>query len=446
VIQWWRRRRARKDLARRFEDLHELREFVYLDEVSVTSLLASREGGVPKEITESQSTAFKGEVSGQANASAGVFKGQLASKWERSGGTNSQVVRQATVQTLFKLLYDLEEKDLILTSRPARTSAPPAEEKRRPRDQKAIPVTDLRRGELIEVEVEVATADIFQMTSALGTFKEIADDHESLREQIDPATMGELATMSNVVEKLLVGLIPLRCRVVNYELVDNVDGKALTARDTRISPAREARPVKPLYIVGDTEQALFWKDIRRVLFSESRFRMFCRVSSDGLRTTWSPVKLAEVLRKLDPQLGAKISLMGTIAIDAMTRSGGMHNLATTTRSAALLEYGRALAAANGIEPDENQIRELTETAAHAERFWTSIPGSRKAFEQVQDITARIVGKELDSALFTEARAKVREQFRISYDGQLINPINLADIDPKAEPEDLLEVEIIAIYW
>lgn len=446
MIQWWRRRRASKDLARRFEDLHELREFVYLDEVSVTSLLASREGGVPKEITESQSTGFKGEVSGQANASAGVFKGQLASKWERSGGTNSQVVRQATVQTLFKLLYDLEAKDLVLTSRPARASAPPAEMKGSPRDKKAVSVTDLRRGALIEVEVEVATADIFQMTSALGTFKEITDDHESLREQIDPATMGELTTISSVVEKLLVGLIPLRCRVVNYELVDNADGKELMPLDANISTALETRPVKPLYIVGDTEQALFWKDIRRVLFSESRFRMFCRVSSDGLLTTWSPVKLAEVLRKIDPQLGAKISLMGTIAIDAIARSGGMHNLAKTTRLAALLEYGRALVAANGIEPNEDQIRELTETAAHAEHAWTSVAGSRKAFEQIQNVAARIVDKELDPALFTAARAKVREQFRLSFDGQLINPSNLDDIDPKAEPEDLLEVEIIAIYW
>jgi len=117
VIDRWRRRRARKDLARRFEDLHELREFVYLDEVSVTSLLASREGGVPKEITDSQSAGFKGEVNAQADANAGVFKARLGSKWERNGSTSSQVVRQATVQTLFKLLYDLEANDLTLASR-----------------------------------------------------------------------------------------------------------------------------------------------------------------------------------------------------------------------------------------------------------------------------------------------------------------------------------------
>ena len=327
MIERWRRRRARKELERRFEDIHELREFVYLDEVSVTSLLASREGGVPKEITESQSTGFKGETSGQAEASAGVVKGRLASKWERSGGTNSQVVRKATVQTLFKLLYDLEEKNLTLTSRA--TPLPTDGKTVGTRAGVAIPVTELRRGALIEVEVEVATADIFQMTSALGTFKELADEHEGLREQLDPAAMGELTTISNVVEKLLVGLIPLRCRVVNYELVDNTGGKALMARTAQTSPALGTQPAKPLYIVGDTEQALFWKDIRRVLFSESRFRMFCRVSSDGIRTTWSPVKLAEVLRRLDPQLGAKISLLGTTAIDAMAQSGGIYDLTTT---------------------------------------------------------------------------------------------------------------------
>lgn len=445
MIQRWRRARARKDLARRFEELHELREFVYLDEVSVTSLLASREGGVPKEFTESQSTGFKGEVSGQVDAGTPVLKGRLASRWERSGGTNSQVVRKATVQTLFKLLYDLEANNLILTSRAGRLSAPTDEKNPSKQDREEIPVSTLRRGALIEVEVEIATADIFQMTSALTTFKELTDEHESLREQIDPAAMAELTTISNVVEKLLVGLIPLHCRVVNYQLLENADGDVLVPRATRSTQAPEPS-AKPLYIVGDTEQALFWKDIRRVLFSESRFRMFCRVSSDGLRTTWSPVKLADVLRKVDPQLGAKISSMGTTAIDAMSRPGGMFDITATVRSAALLEYGRVLAVASGIEPNEDQTGELAEVAALSENLWTSVTGSRKAFEHVQGATAKLVGTELDPALFTPARDKVREQFGLSFDGKLASSVDLARNAPKAAPEDLLEVEIIAIYW
>lgn len=441
MIEWWRRRRARRNLERRFEDLHELREFVYLDEVSVTSLLAAREGGVPKEITESQSTGYKAEIGGQTEANVGVLKGSLKSGLERSGGTNTQVVRKATVQTLFKLLYDLELErgNLILASRAPLAPESPSDENK-PHREEEIPVTHLRRGALIEVEVEVATADIFQMTSALGTFKELADEHESLREQIDPASMGELTAISNVIEKLLVGLIPLRCRVVNYQLVESAGGKTL-----RASSPQEPQHAKPLYIVGDTEQALYWKDIRRVLFSESRFRMFCRVSSDGLRSSWSPVKLADVLRKIDPQLGEKIASMGTIAIDAMSRSEAVRDVATT-RSAALAEYGRILAAANGVELDKGQIRELTEAAAVAENAWDSVTGSRRAFGQIQILTERITETELDTALFADARTKVRDRFGLSHDGKLTDPVGLAGTAPKTEPEDLLEVEIIAIYW
>ena len=102
--------------------------------------------------------------------------------------------------------------------------------------------------------------------------------------------------------------------------------------------------------------------------------------------------------------------------------------------------------ANGIEPDEDQIKELTETAAQAESAWTSAAGGRKAFGQIQDVTAEIIGTELDPVLFADTRDKVRDQFGLSFDGKLVNPIGLTDIGPEAEPEDLLEVEIIAIYW
>ena len=57
---------------------------------------------------------------------------------------------------------------------------------------------------------------------------------------------------------------------------------------------------RPVYIVGVAEQSLFWKDIRRVLFSGSRFRVLCRVAQDGIQESWTPVKLAHVLDAVLP--------------------------------------------------------------------------------------------------------------------------------------------------
>ena len=41
--------------------------------------------------------------------------------------------------------------------------------------------------------------------------------------------------------------------------------------DSRIQPV-------PLHVVGVSEEALFWKDIKRVLFSRAEFFVMCRVS------------------------------------------------------------------------------------------------------------------------------------------------------------------------
>ena len=100
----------------------ELREFVYLDEISVFSLISSRLGSVATDYTATASTSSAGELAGTTGVSAGVFKTELKGRNEASQAQGTQVLRKATVQATFKELYDLVESELLL--RPA-TSAPP---------------------------------------------------------------------------------------------------------------------------------------------------------------------------------------------------------------------------------------------------------------------------------------------------------------------------------
>ena len=62
----WRAKRAKKVI----ENARPLREFVYLDEVSLTSLLVSQRDTIPEHVTSGRSVSEQAEISAKASASS----------------------------------------------------------------------------------------------------------------------------------------------------------------------------------------------------------------------------------------------------------------------------------------------------------------------------------------------------------------------------------------
>ena len=114
--QWRRKRAARK------QEAAPLREFVYLDEVSVFSLISSRLGPVATEFTATESSSLTGELTGTTGVSAGLLKSEIKSRSEATHTQGTQVLRKATVQATFKELYEYVKGGFVL--RPT-TDAPP---------------------------------------------------------------------------------------------------------------------------------------------------------------------------------------------------------------------------------------------------------------------------------------------------------------------------------
>ena len=92
-----------------------LREFVYLDEVSVYSILASRKGAIATEFTESQTASLNSDVGGSVGVGFGGTKATFDSKVQAGHVQGSQVLRKAIIQTSFKELYDIEQASLALS-------------------------------------------------------------------------------------------------------------------------------------------------------------------------------------------------------------------------------------------------------------------------------------------------------------------------------------------
>lgn len=98
----WRRRRASK------RNRPALREFIYLDEVSVYSLIASRLGPIATQFTETERATLQGEAGSSISSSVpGVAKAEVRARAVTIRSQETQVLKKSIVQTTFKKLHDL---------------------------------------------------------------------------------------------------------------------------------------------------------------------------------------------------------------------------------------------------------------------------------------------------------------------------------------------------
>ena len=92
LLNWLRRRKSRRPSE---DSYSERREFVYLDEVSVLSILASRTGGIATEFTERQSTSLNSEVKSSLGVGLGGTKANLGAKMQAGASRGISGIAQS---------------------------------------------------------------------------------------------------------------------------------------------------------------------------------------------------------------------------------------------------------------------------------------------------------------------------------------------------------------
>ena len=255
-----------------------LREFIYVDEVSVYSLLSSRQGALASEYTDTRMSAFGREIGGTTGVSAPIAKAELSAKLTSSDTQTSQVVRKSTIQAAFKEPREGEEERLALRPIAPGKVAPrvntvvglTGRERNALFDEWIIDPRRLTRGQLVEIEIDLDADPTFKITSTITAMLDILRENPELFPQSDSGGLLEAAAVGRVLDNLLVGLVPLRCRVVDYRMIE-LGGRPLLIHEQLLAqlPQETSRTAVPLHVVGVTEQKLFWKDLRRVL-SHSR--------------------------------------------------------------------------------------------------------------------------------------------------------------------------------
>jgi hypothetical protein len=453
----WRDDRRRKRAAREL-DGRALREFVYLDEVSVFSLMSSRRGSVATEFTSTQSNSLASDLSGTTGASIGVAKGEIRSRLQSTQTQGTQVLRKATVQATFRELYSNLEEGLLL--RP-KTSTPPQELGSAKDLQAALAMAaeegwatrseDLKRGQLLEVEVELEAESIFRVGALVETFlnlfQEVPDAlGPTLRQQISQARW-----VNGLFNRVLAGLVPIRGKVVEYVAVE-VGGESWVVHRTVQEDLAQTWDVNtyPLAVVAVAEASLFWKDLRRVLFSGSRYSLLCRIGRDGLHDRWTPVKLVDVFRDFVPMVADQIDAAGPNLISAMNVGTAASEEESSNRvkmQQALAVYGEDLATRVGGQWDTGLIDESV-LPIDSSRAWDTVEEQRLAFAALTERLRGTYGVELDAEALAAARHDAL--LRVGLVPLVAPPASLSVVPaaPPAAipPSRVLDTEVIAIYW
>lgn len=452
-LRQWRRKRAFK------RQKGDLREFVYLDEVSVYSLIASRLGPIASEFTETQTVSLQSDAGSSLQANLGVAKGEVSARTGTSQTRGSQVLRRSIVQTQFKELYDYEKTSLVMCPVAGESGPPRVRTLKELANLTKAPVHDgwlvdpekLTRGQLFETEVHLEAEPIFHVTTVVSTFLEMFEENPQLFEVDSLGGMEQIRAVDRVLAKLLVGLVPVRGQAVDYEIV-GLDGKEWIVHRkllSQLSPT-ELPSTQSLVVVGVAEQSLFWKDIRRILFSNVRFRVLGRMAQDGLQDSWTPVKLVHVLESVSPDVAQQIDTVGSMAFAAMSRTGTQGTREDRKRSlwsSALVRYAALLAEHYGHTCTE---AELSEVGLPAKEHLSSLDtqaGRRDAFESIASFLLERFGIEREPLVVAQYRAAALVDAGLDLMGQplsLATPVSSDLTTPSRER--FLDTEFVAIYW
>ncbi|MEW2388461.1 hypothetical protein AB0933_08890 [Streptomyces venezuelae] len=391
------------------------------------------------------------------NADLKVVKSGLGSRFEATQGRDSQVLRKATIQATFKDLHDHEKRTNPLMVRPetatgdtpdwSRISAELTSRAYIYAEQSWVLGRDrLNRGDLIEIDVNLRADATFRVSSIISTMSDLVSNPH-LAASIDPEDMQEAQAINEILESLMAGLVPLKCRMVDYSayVINGVE-YAIHRKLEPTLPESVKLTRKSLYVVGVTEQSLYWKDIRRVLFSDSPVRILCRIGTSGIQSRWTPIKLSEVLKEIIPDLANEIDRFSAGALGTFS-SGSQSEEVTGQRVRVLALYGELIARRYGLTLDSDARERIENLARSSSGLLVSVTDSRRAFNLItQDLESQF-SISVDPGDAANDRDRSWRLIGVTPGGIALSASNASRVQATpAADERYIDSEFVAIYW
>lgn len=421
-----------------------LREFVYLDEMTLRSLLASQDGEEKDQVTRADTYAEQVELNSKITGSNIALKAEVGSRFQTTSTQNVQTTRKAIVQSRFRDFLALVGNQLVLSVEPQQPDAARTASKKKLIEHEATRQPDaLARGSLLEVEVELSADPIYKMSAMFTEISEISKGSPGLvGNTVTARTIDEIEPANKILQRLLVGLVPIRAHVVSHVVIIEDGADLIVPRELAEQYELDSLPIE---VVGVTEQQSYWKDLRRVLFSNSRFTMLCRVGKTGLQREWMPVKLQGLFHEISPQLSMQISAIGSINFTASQPSDDAPTPSRTFGDA-LISYAKQLLLQHCPNLKAGKITAMYDFVTALDVTDMSVSAQRAAFKSIENYFENTLHVDIPSDEASALRERVRRE----------NGIGLLDVkvptatdslsSGRPDSSRLLDTEIIAIYW
>ncbi|MCU1417162.1 MAG: hypothetical protein JWP32_1336 [Schumannella sp.] len=415
----------------RKDALGEIREFVYLDEIGVESMLAAVDGEVLVQTTNSNTRTREFSLAGaQGDVALGTPAVSTGLKLGRTRG--QEETRKSVAQSAFARFRSNNSQSFVL--RYARTYRPRAKRRIDALDTGAlrkhgagVRIADLRRGDLVELEVTLTAADSYQVRTAINAVGDVVNSFPDLLPLEQRAVFRQIRPITALIDNLNGEAVPVVAVLPNLRKVTIAGEDWLT-----LTPGESSAAVE---LHATTMPNWYWGDLGRTLFQSRRYTILCRIVDPELHSETSASYVGAILNYVHPQLAETVDNIGPMMLDAL-RQGTARGAARQTPEW-LAAYAVGVAGLTGGDATTLDLTGLTTGDVRQlpldkqlelfgtidERFGVE-PGSRNA--------------EL-SAL----RNDTRDRF-----GLWPWSVQEATDAPRspAPPSSRLDVELIAAYW
>lgn len=422
-----------------------IREFVYLDEVSVRSMLASIKGPLEVESTSTETRGSESIIEGTAGAGFGVSKAEIRAQQAAIRGSGNQVLRRTLIQADFRNLMDVTAaRRLFRGDREGGSSEAESDAMQRLLELRAagraVADSELVRGALVELEIEVAVDPVYQASEVVGVMMDI------IRE--DTKTFGvsnfdQISAGARMLTKILAGLVPVRCGLTSHVAVDVDDATWLVERSAVSDLKSLGAEIREVTVVGVAEADLFWKDPRRVLFSKSRYTALCRIGMEGLQPDWVPIKMSQMLQIGDVNIGALVTDAANTLVKGQATPLDEKTIGAGPYLGVLAEYAEGLSSLAGVEISVNTVTQLVAGGPPLTNETLIVEWFRDLVAPVESHAASLSG-EIDPEALSEIRFRAVAALAEPSSHHRAVPSALASTD-RADG-CYLDSEFVAIYW
>lgn len=412
----------------------EVREFVYLDEVSVRSLLASTgEGGIPSETVDEsiRSTQVGGGGSASVPTGAGSVGVEGSATHEVTEST-TEVRNYDLIQSKFTKLHksDAVQRKLSLEHIPATGGSG--------EKFSELSVDALERGDVIELRVNLSANLLFRLYQTVDYFADAVED------EIDSETEEVL----DLIETSLGNSIPVIGRAIDYRVVEENGAKVIKHRSQIDAGEEDADngTTQPLEIVTLLQLDNLWVDPIQTLFSNDEFVLYCRVEDVDI-ASWYPLKVTRAISSLSPETAEELHHEFRAGLqEAEKQLSEAQNLSAWSGASVsrwvrdIAQYTVALEDEYDINVSQDDRRDLLEAAMDTVEFATEDSDTAKRKVLLEAYTDAVVDRFGLDPIDQEDQLHLRQE-------SLTQATEHEHQDSLDENDAVrIEAKTVALYW